>query len=103
MRKSEEPSQVVWRLDSPESPATIPADSYSSKGVFQVQDGAVEMIQAAQTMNSAPSAWQAMEAMAGWQQFLPLLQFSMAPWPALAQAHGSSFGGDMMGWEEQAL
>ena len=103
-RKREEPSHIVWRLESPESPespATTPAEPCNSEGVFQVQDSAVEMMHAAHTMNMAPPAWQTMEAMVAWQQFQPLLQFSMAPWPA--QAHGSLFGGDMMGWEEQAL
>ena len=100
-RKSEEPSQIVWRLESPESPespATTSAEPYNSEGVFQVQDSAVEMMHAAQTMDVAPPAWQVMDAMVAWQQFQPLLQFPMAPWPA--QAHGSLFGGDMMAWQE---
>lgn len=117
----------MWRLDSsqsPEPPATPPPAEpcHNSEGVFQVvQDGAVEVMHAAPTMDSSPpppawqqpmmdlspppSAWQPMEAMVAWQQFQPLLQCSMAPWPAAAaQGHGSClFGGAMMGWEEQAL
>lgn len=50
----------MWRIESPESPTT-PAEPFDGEGVLQVQDGAAEVVHAAQMLNFVPPAWQVME------------------------------------------